>query len=78
MTTEQLIKRQQAELLKNSLDSLFLLRDAITSLTPQDARLFDEAIEATQTLRAHLEIEHEYPRWIDVWGQPRGWQFIDK
>lgn len=72
--TDRLLKQQQAELLKNSLDSLYALRNQLAPYTPEDAKLFVLAIEALQNLRDHLELTQEFPRWSDVWDARRGWE----
>jgi len=80
MTTnlEMLKNQQQAELLKNSLDSLFLLRDRTSEWTAEDEKLFNKVINALYDLRLYLEATHDYPRWVDMWGARRGWQQISK
>ena len=71
---EAYMKEHEATLLKNSLDSLYILRNTIDAMSTEDSQQIAEAIRALITLREYLTREHELPRYVDAWGEPNRWE----
>ena len=67
-----------AQLLKNAIDSLIILRNIISHDDPQVGELLNKAIRANAELRRYLETTQDYPHWVDTWGQPRRWEHPSK
>jgi protein associated with RNAse G/E len=72
------MKEHEATLLKNCLDSLYILRHSNEMNYPKDHEQIVKAIAAVTQLRDYLTRAHGLPQWIDTWGQPRRWEHPSK
>lgn len=75
---DTILLETNAQLLKNALDSLLLLRNMAAPYDEQTGEVFDKAVEAAQNLQKHLETMQGYPRWVDTWGAKRRWEHPGK
>ena len=68
------MKEHEATLLKNSLDSLYILRNSLAPMSAEDDQQITDAIRAIVALRDYLTRAHELPRYVDAAGESRRWE----
>lgn len=72
------MKEHEATLIKNSLDSLYILRNSMDVTSDEEYAEIVKAIAAVSQLRDYLTNAHGLPQWIDTWGQPKRWKHPSK